>query len=141
MPANVARAMDALQESKLLDLKDYSNSYKIDINSAGIMFEEYVKDLLTGRLYEERIDIAFPSKRLAIFVDGCFWHSCPLHGHAPKSNKSYWEAKLDSNLKRASLKDGRLRELGWEVLHFWEHEIRVNATLCAIKIKSTLNSL
>ena len=90
---------------------------------------------------EERIDIAFPSKRLAIFVDGCFWHSCPLHGHAPKSNKSYWEAKLDSNLKRASLKDGRLRELGWEVLHFWEHEIRVNATLCAIKIKSTLNSL
>lgn len=90
---------------------------------------------------KERIDIAFPSKKLAIFVDGCFWHSCPQHGHTPKSNKGYWEAKLARNLKRALLKDGRLRELGWEVLHFWEHEIREDAPLCAIRAMSNLNSL
>ena len=53
MPANVAKAMEALQEYKMLDLKDYSHSYKISINSAGIMFEEYIKDMLTGRLYED----------------------------------------------------------------------------------------
>lgn len=56
MPANVAKAMQALQENKLLDLRDYSHSYKIGINSAGIMFEEYVKDLLTGRFYEDEIE-------------------------------------------------------------------------------------
>jgi DNA mismatch endonuclease, patch repair protein len=72
---------------------------------------------------KEKIDIAFPSKKLAIFVDGCFWHGCPIHSHLPKSNKSYWLPKLQRNIERAKAKDERLREEGWTILHFWEHEL------------------
>jgi DNA mismatch endonuclease, patch repair protein len=72
---------------------------------------------------KEKIDIAFPSKKLAVFVDGCFWHGCPIHSHMPKSNKSYWIPKLQKNIERAKAKDERLRNQGWTVLHFWEHEL------------------
>ena len=72
---------------------------------------------------KEKIDIAFPSKKLAIFVDGCFWHGCPIHSHVPKSNKSYWLPKLKKNIERDSAKNKRLMENGWKVLHFWEHEL------------------
>ena len=71
---------------------------------------------------KEKIDIAFPSRKVAVFVDGCFWHGCPMHSHIPKSNRNYWIPKLDKNKERAILKNERLRNLGWKVLHFWEHE-------------------
>ena len=72
---------------------------------------------------KEKIDVAFPSRKLAIFVDGCFWHSCPLHSHIPKSNEKYWVAKLKKNRERSKGKDDRLEREGWTILHFWEHEI------------------
>lgn len=67
-------------------------------------------------------DIALTRARLAIFVDGCFWHSCPDHGTVPKNNRRWWKAKLDGNVERDRRKDRELRALGWTVLHFWEHE-------------------
>ncbi len=70
-----------------------------------------------------KIDIAFPSKKVAIFVDGCFWHQCPLHSHKPKSNKSYWGPKLKRNIKRDKKTNYGLRLLGWTVLRVWEHEL------------------
>lgn len=72
---------------------------------------------------KEKIDIAFPSKKLAIFVDGCFWHGCPKHSHIPKTNKEYWVPKLKKNIERSKAKDERLKANGWNVLHFWEHEL------------------
>ncbi len=72
---------------------------------------------------KEKIDIAFPSKKIAIFVDGCFWHGCPLHFRPPKSNKQYWYPKLEKNVQRAKEKDERLLKQEWKILHFWEHEI------------------
>lgn len=72
---------------------------------------------------EEKIDIAFPSKKLAVFVDGCFWHRCPQHSHLPKSNRSYWLPKLMKNKKRAKDKDKRLKKDGWKVIHVWEHNL------------------
>jgi DNA mismatch endonuclease (patch repair protein) len=71
----------------------------------------------------EKIDIAFPSKKTAIFVDGCFWHGCPLHSHIPKSNMDYWNPKLKKNIERDQEKNERLEKAGWEVLRFWEHEL------------------
>lgn len=88
---------------------------------------------------KEKIDIAFPSKKLAIFVDGCFWHSCPIHGHLPKSNTGYWKTKLISNKQRALSKDDRLEKLGWKILHLWEHEIISNSSLCVVKVQSIIN--
>jgi DNA mismatch endonuclease (patch repair protein) len=71
----------------------------------------------------EKIDIAFPSDKLAIFVDGCFWHSCPIHGHVPKSNCGYWGLKLLKNKERDEITTKRLVQDGWAVLRLWEHEL------------------
>jgi DNA mismatch endonuclease (patch repair protein) len=72
---------------------------------------------------KEKIDIAFPAKRVAVFVDGCFWHGCPIHSHLPKSNKEYWLPKLKKNMERDKENTKRLQEDNWKVLRLWEHEL------------------
>ena len=81
---------------------------------------------LRYRIYfgPEKIDIAFPKQKVAVFVDGCFWHSCPKHGYIPKSNRDYWIPKLERNARLAVEKDNRLISSGWTVLHIWEHELK-----------------
>lgn len=69
-------------------------------------------------------DIAFGRSRLAIFVDGCFWHGCPRHGTVPKTNTSFWMAKIIRNQQRDRQVDRSLKDLGWRVLRLWEHEVR-----------------
>jgi len=69
-----------------------------------------------------RPDIAFTKARVAVFVDGCFWHACPEHGVLPKNNRAWWQAKLEGNISRDERKDAELAELGWRVVHVWEHE-------------------
>lgn len=69
-----------------------------------------------------RPDVVFTRARLAVFVDGCFWHGCPQHGVLPKSNREWWRAKLDRNIERDREKDEALVELGWRPMHVWEHE-------------------
>jgi DNA mismatch endonuclease (patch repair protein) len=68
-----------------------------------------------------RADIAFTRQRIAVFIDGCFWHSCPDHLHLPKANADYWVAKLARNVERDAEVTALLRDLGWTVLRFWEH--------------------
>ena len=67
-------------------------------------------------------DIVFSKARLAIFVDGCFWHACPDHGVLPKNNREWWQQKLDRNRERDREKDALLASAGWHTLHFWEHD-------------------
>lgn len=86
----------------------------------------------------EKVDIAFPGRRVAVFVDGCFWHSCPEHGHVPKSRAEYWVPKLAANARRSAEKDSRLLAAGWKVLHIWEHSIRGNPGECAKLVMSAL---
>lgn len=69
-----------------------------------------------------RPDIVFTRARIAVFVDGCFWHRCPQHGVMPKSNSEWWRTKLDRNVERDREKDDALRQMGWRPLHVWEHE-------------------
>lgn len=69
-----------------------------------------------------RPDIVFTTRRLAIFVDGCFWHRCPEHGSTPRSNTLYWGPKLDRNVDRDRRVDARLLNEGWTVLRIWEHD-------------------
>ena len=63
------------------------------------------------------------AEKIAVFVDGCFWHGCPVHSHIPKSNIGYWAPKLKKNKERDKEKNERLLEQGWRVLRFWEHEL------------------
>ena len=69
-----------------------------------------------------RADIVFGPARVAVYVDGCFWHSCPEHGTRPKANADWWERKLARNRERDRETDRALREHGWEVVRIWEHE-------------------
>src|SRR5947209_1999356 len=68
-----------------------------------------------------RPDLVFTRRRVAVFVDGCFWHSCPVHGKAPLSNQSYWGPKLARNTERDRLDTERLERAGWKVVRLWEH--------------------
>lgn len=68
------------------------------------------------------IDIAFTRARLAVYVDGCFWHGCPLHGTSPKANAAWWAEKIAANRARDASVTAQLEDLGWTVLRFWEHE-------------------
>jgi DNA mismatch endonuclease (patch repair protein) len=69
-----------------------------------------------------RADIVFASARVAIYVDGCFWHRCPEHSVAPKNNRAWWDAKLTANFERDRRTDRQLAEAGWTVVRVWEHE-------------------
>ncbi|MBB4887506.1 DNA mismatch endonuclease (patch repair protein) [Streptomyces netropsis] len=68
------------------------------------------------------IDIAFPKAKVAVFLDGCFWHGCPQHATSPKANADWWRQKLDRNISRDRETTAHLVAAGWTVLRFWEHE-------------------
>lgn len=68
-----------------------------------------------------RPDIVFTRARVAVFVDGCFWHCCPLHGNSPEQNSTYWQPKLARNVQRDREYDDALASAGWTVVRVWEH--------------------
>ena len=72
-----------------------------------------------------RPDFVFPRLRIAIFVDGCFWHRCPVHGRLPKSRQEFWDAKITANLLRDRQVNRALRAAKWKVVRVWEHELSV----------------
>jgi DNA mismatch endonuclease, patch repair protein len=82
-----------------------------------------------------RADLAFVSAKVAVFVDGCFWHGCPEHRTWPKANAEWWRDKLDSNVRRDRDTDALLKAAGWTVLRFWEHE---DASRAARTIRRTV---
>ncbi|WP_420810603.1 DNA mismatch endonuclease Vsr [Jiangella asiatica] len=86
-----------------------------------------------------RADIVFRKAKLAVFVDGCFWHCCPEHGTKPKANAEWWATKLAANVQRDRAVDAELRAAGWAVIRVWEHEdVLAAADLVAANVKARL---
>lgn len=81
-----------------------------------------------------RPDLVFTGAKVAVFVDGCFWHCCPLHSVMPKNNREFWQKKLSRNVQRDAEATQFLIAAGWRVLRFWEHEIEDSAEACARQI-------
>lgn len=79
-------------------------------------------------------DFAFPKNRVAVFVDGCFWHGCPKHCRMPSSNRKYWKKKIEENMQRDKRTDRQLRARGWKPMRFWEHDLK-STTLNSRKLK------
>jgi DNA mismatch endonuclease (patch repair protein) len=74
-----------------------------------------------------RADIVFRRPKVAVFVDGCFWHGCPTHGTSPRTNAPYWKAKIARNVERDRLREADLSTAGWAVVRVWEHETAAEA--------------
>lgn len=84
-----------------------------------------------------RADVVFRRAKVAVFVDGCFWHGCPEHGTWPKANEQFWRAKILANIERDADTNNRLRERGWLVIRVWEHEDpSATATRIARRVRS-----
>ena len=69
-------------------------------------------------------DVTFPNSKVAIFVDGCFWHDCPKHGQIPENNREFWIKKINANKKRDKLVNKTIQKKGWKVLRIWECELK-----------------
>ena len=91
------------------------------LHRLGLRFRKDFPIRLNGRrvVYP---DVVFTKRKVAVFLDGCFWHSCPAHGTVPKSNQDYWIPKLRQNADRDVDVSQRLRTAGWSVVRIWEHE-------------------
>ena len=85
-------------------------------------------------------DFVFPKLKLAIFVDGCFWHGCPKHGTQPKGNRTFWKKKFAANKARDRRVNRELRRLGWQVLRIWEHDLAKRGGACVRKIQAAVKS-
>ena len=88
-----------------------------------------------------RPDIAFTSRKVAVFIDGCFWHACPDHGSKPKNNEWYWSPKLANNVERDRAADAALADAGWTVVRLWEHVPVADAVAAVIAVVGNPRSL
>ena len=83
-----------------------------------------------------RADLVFPRRKVAVYVDGCFWHSCPIHATKPRNNAQWWADKLAANVARDRDTDRRLIDEGWRVVRIWEHE---DPTVAADRVEDELS--
>lgn len=97
--------------------------------ASGLRYRLKTKPRLPGRP-----DIVFPGARVAVFIDGCFWHGCPWHGTRPKTRSEFWASKIARNRERDSEVDARLSAMGWTVIRFWEHDIRDGLSKCVADV-------
>ena len=79
-------------------------------------------------------DFTFEKQKVAVFLDGCFWHGCKSCKNIPTSNRKFWLQKIEQNKKRDRLVNKKLRRMGWKVVRFWEHKIKKNPIGCTEKI-------
>lgn len=109
------------------------------LHAAGLRYRvDYPVRPSGGRIV--RPDIVFTRSAVAVFVDGCFWHSCPLHASRPATNRDYWDPKLAGNRDRDERTTRALRADGWTVLRFWEHEAPEAAAQAVIAAVATASA-
>ena len=96
------------------------------LHARGLRYRKDRRGDAAGR--KVRPDLVFGPSRVAVFVDGCFWHRCPLHSTHPVSNAEYWQEKFDRNVKRDRDDDAALEAAGWTVVRVWEHEDPMEAS-------------
>ena len=81
-----------------------------------------------------KADVLFRRARVAVYIDGCFWHGCPLHATWPKENAAFWRDKIETNRRRDADTDRRLEQAGWAVVRVWEHEDPAEPTARIVKL-------
>ncbi len=102
--------------------------------SKNVRFRRNVKDL------PGKPDIAIKKYRVVIFIDSCFWHNCPIHYKAPATNTEFWENKITGNMRRDEDVNAIYKDMGWNILRIWEHEIKTNFDASIEKIINFIQS-
>ncbi|MGW2330611.1 very short patch repair endonuclease [Streptomyces sp. NPDC001700] len=105
------------------------------VHAQGLRYRVSAKPLPNLR---RTADMVFRPAKVAVFIDGCYWHGCPEHYVPPRTNPGYWSGKVAGNVARDRDTDQRLAEAGWTVLRFWEHE---SANRCALAIAAAVTKL
>lgn len=129
--------MSKTQRSKLMSrIRGRNTAVEIKLRRA--VWAAGMRYRLHHRIGRYRPDLVFIGKKLTIFIDGCFWHQCPLHGVMPKGNQDFWKTKLDRNVARDLETTEMLLSQGWLVLRIWEHEIDEDPQACVKRIAEVL---
>jgi DNA mismatch endonuclease, patch repair protein len=119
------------------------------VRSGDTEIELVIRRLLWARAIRYRVrpklfgrpDLSIRRVKLAIFIDGCFWHGCPSHYTSPKSNADFWRKKLRRNMERDKLVRKELHRLGWRVMRIWEHQILASPYSVANRIERRVQNL
>ncbi len=116
-PSSIA-ALARMRAAKPRDTAP-EKSLRSELHKRGL---RYRVDVKTIKELNRRADIVFRSAKVAVFVDGCFWHGCPIHGTQAKANAEFWKNKIKQNQVRDADTNKRLKKAGWRVIRVWEHE-------------------
>jgi len=132
---------DIFSKSKRSEImsKIRSKNTKIEIQLRQKIWAQGMRYRIHCNYLPGKPDLVFPSKKLAVFIDGCFWHKCPKCYKKPKSNKDYWLKKAHYNKIKDKRQNKELQDKGWLVLRFWEHDIAKEPDNCLKKIKQYVN--
>ena len=118
-------APDATRSAIMRAVKRDDTRCELTFRSA--LHRSGVRYRLRRRLLGTRPDLVLVARRVAVFVEGCFWHGCPRHARPPRTNSEFWSAKIAANRRRDRRQARRLRAAGWHVVRVWEHECRGRA--------------
>ena len=127
MPSLTVEMSDVFSKAKRSDVMSKIRG-RGNKNAELALIRFFRRHRITGWRRNQKVfgkpDFIFSQARVAIFVDGCFWHGCPRHGTSPKSNQKYWKQKFSANEQRDRLVNRTLKRDGWRVIRIWEHELR-----------------
>jgi DNA mismatch endonuclease (patch repair protein) len=133
-------ATDAAVSARMRRNRKVDTNPEVRLRSAlhrlGLRYRKHYPIVLPERTV--RPDIVFPRQRVAVFVDGCFWHRCPEHGNRPLRNVAYWDSKLERNVSRDAQVDAALAQNGWQSIRVWEHE---DASVASVRLFELIASL
>jgi DNA mismatch endonuclease (patch repair protein) len=122
-PASSPSARAAMQGNRSSDTRP-EKAIRSELHRRGLRYRVNAAPIQAVRC---RADLVFTRARVAVFVDGCFWHRCPDHGTSPTTHSDYWRMKLDRNVARDRRQNALLRAAGWAVVRVWEHEAPIEA--------------
>jgi DNA mismatch endonuclease (patch repair protein) len=125
--------MSVAQRSKLM-AKIRNKNTKPELMLRRAVWALGIRYRIHLRIGKTRPDLIFVKPKVAIFIDGCFWHKCPLHYIEPKGNREFWERKISDNVSRDIKNTESLKSEGWTVLRFWEHQLLEDSNKIALEI-------
>jgi DNA mismatch endonuclease (patch repair protein) len=102
-------------------IKDRDSKIEVEFRKALWRYNARYRKNVSGM--RGKPDLVFRKQKLVIFIDSCFWHNCPIHGHVPKSNVKFWEEKLNRNQQRDKKINKYYQSSGWEIIRIWEHDL------------------